>query len=77
MQLIRQQRVEVNFLPPSQASPAPAEVILSRAQRAHTRLSWEMRLARNARSTEAGQVNISLFGVPETFAEAVGLSTRS
>jgi hypothetical protein len=49
MQLVRHQRVEVNLPPPSAASPGPAEVILSRAQRAHARLSREERRARNAR----------------------------
>jgi hypothetical protein len=48
MQLVRHQRIEVN-LPPSAASPRKGEVILSRAQRAHARLSWAERLARNAR----------------------------
>jgi hypothetical protein len=69
MQLVRHQRIEVCILPPSTAaSPTNADVILSRAQRAHSRLSWETRLTRNARSTAAGQVTIKLFGVPEGFA---------
>lgn len=52
-----------------------ADVILSRAQRAHSRLSWAERLARNARDSTAGQVTIKLFGVPETFAIFLGLPT--
>jgi len=43
-------------------------VILSRAQRAHFRLSWATRLARNGRPPAAGQITIKLFGVPEGFA---------
>ena len=39
MQLVRHQHIEVSLLPPTAASPRPAEVILSRAQRAHYRLS--------------------------------------
>ncbi len=39
---------------PAASSPTTPDVILSRAQRAHTRLSWETRLARNARSTGSG-----------------------
>ena len=36
--------------PPSvEARPRAAKELLSRAQRAHTCLSWEARLARNAR----------------------------
>ncbi len=49
MQLVRHQRLEVSLSPPAAASPATADVILSRAQRAHSRLSWAERLARNAR----------------------------
>ena len=52
-----------------------ADVILSRAQRAHSRLSWEERLARNARPPTAGQVTIKLFGIPEAFAASLGLAT--
>ncbi len=73
MQLVRHQRIDVSLLPPSTAAPAPAEAILSRAQRARTRLSWETRLARNARSTAAGQITIRLFGVPQPFADQLGL----
>src|SRR5437016_8717626 len=48
MQLVRQQRIEVSLSPPG-TSPPTTDVILSRAQRAHSRLSWAERLARNAR----------------------------
>jgi hypothetical protein len=75
MQLVRHQRIEVNLPPPTAASPRKAEVILSRAQRAHSRLSWEERLARNARVPTASQVTIRLFGVPEGFATSLGLAT--
>ena len=61
MQLVRHQRIEVSLLPPAAASPRKAEVILSRAQRAHSRLSWAERFARNARVPTASQVTIRLF----------------
>ena len=73
MQLVRHQRIEVSLPPPAAASPPIADVILSRAQRAHSRLSWATRLARNGRSPTAGQITIKLFGVPEGFAELLGL----
>ena len=57
MQLTRQQRIEISLSSPT-ASPPIAEVILSRAQLAHSRLSWTQRLARNARPATAGQVTI-------------------
>jgi hypothetical protein len=72
MQLIRQQRVEVNLPPPTPALH-PTDAVLSRAQRAHTRLSWAERLTCNARFTEAGQIALKLFGVPEDFAVFLGL----
>src|SRR2546428_1408459 len=47
---------------------------LSRAQRAHSRLSWAERLARNARPLTAGRVAIKLCGVPQAFATRLGLT---
>ena len=75
MQLVRHQRIEVSLPPPAAPSPRTADVILSRAQRAHSRLSWAERLARNARVPTARQVTIRLFGVPESFATSLGLAT--
>src|SRR5260221_1746365 len=75
MQLVRHQHIEVSLQPPVAASPGEAEVILSRAQRAHSRLSWPERLARNVRVPTANQVTIRLFGVPEAFATSLGLAT--
>jgi hypothetical protein len=75
MQLVRHQHVEVSLPPPTAVSPGKAEVIISRAQRAHSRLSWAERLARNARVPTANQVTIRLFGVPEAFASSLGLAT--
>ena len=75
MRLVRHQRIEVSLPPPTAASLCRAEVILSRAQRAHSRLSWAERLARNARVPTASQMTIRLFGVPEGFAASLGLAT--
>jgi hypothetical protein len=75
MQLVRHQRIEVSLPPAATASRGLAEVILSRAQRAHSRLSWAERLARNARTPAAGHVTIKLFGIPEIFAASLGLAT--
>ena len=74
-QLVRHQRIEVSLSPPAAAQPASADVILSRAQRAHSRLSWQARLARNARPATAGPVTIKLFGIPAPFAASLGLVT--
>jgi hypothetical protein len=75
MQLVRHQRIEVSPPPATVASPRKAEEVLSRAQRAHTRLSWQERLARNALAPTAGPIMIKLFGIPESFAASLGLAT--
>jgi hypothetical protein len=75
MQLVRHQRIEMSLSPPTAASPPIASVILSRAQRAHSRLCWTERLVRNERSQTSGKVTIKLFGVPTAFATSLGLAT--
>jgi hypothetical protein len=75
IQLVRHQRMEVSLSPPALASPPSGEVILSRAQRAHSRLCWQERLARNVRPPTAAPVTIKLFGVPAPFAALLGLAT--
>jgi hypothetical protein len=75
IQFVRHQRLEMSLSPPIAASPPIAEVILSRAQRARYRLSWQERLARNARVAAAGPVTIRMFGVPAAVAAALGLVT--
>jgi len=72
MQLVRDQHIEVR-LAESQTSPTPQPLILSRAQRAHSRFSWAERLTRNVRAPAEGQVTIKLFGVPDHFASFLGL----
>jgi len=76
MQLLRRQRADVTLeqaLPPHPDASPP---ILSRAQRAHYRLSEAERLARNARAPTASRPTITLFGVPDAFAAFLGLSTQ-
>jgi len=74
MQLVCQQRIEVSLSPPTATAPPTAEAILSRAERAHSRLSWAERFARNARVPTADRVTIRLFGVPDDFATWLGLT---
>lgn len=74
--LLRSQRVEIQMeaeqapLPPLPSPP------LSRAERAHARLTWDQRRARNARALTAERVTIQLFGVPEHLATGLGLTER-
>jgi hypothetical protein len=50
----------------------PTEEVFTRAQRAHWRLSWDQRLARNARSPDAPTLTVTLHGLPASFAHAFG-----
>ncbi len=75
LQLLRHQRVEVQVQRGLSASPDLTPAPLSRTQRAHYRLDWSERLARNARVPTANLVTIKLFGVPEDFATSLGLAT--
>ncbi len=73
-EVVRAQPVDIGCAPELPAtSPTSAEVVLSRAQRAHMRLSWETQLARNARRGTADQLTLTLFGVPNDFARHLGL----
>jgi hypothetical protein len=74
IQLLRSQCVEIEIGPPPSASFTVEPVPLSRAERAHYRLTWGERLARNARLKAAGQVTIKLCGVPQDFATTPGLA---
>jgi hypothetical protein len=73
---MRGQRVEVQVEPGGAPSPpAEAPPPLSRAERAHWRLSWAERLERNARASTADPVTIRLYGVPAAFVTPLGLAT--
>jgi hypothetical protein len=41
----------------------------------HYRLSWDERLARNARTDQAERIRLTLFGIPERLATFLGLAT--
>jgi hypothetical protein len=75
IQLVRHQRIEMSLSPPVATSPPATDLILSRAQRAHSRLSFQERLACNARPLIAHQIMIKLFGIPVPFATWLGLTT--
>jgi hypothetical protein len=73
MQLVRSQRVDVHLEQALQVQPATHTPVLTRSQRAHCRLSWEARQARNALAPGASQITIKLFGVPAAFAAFLGV----
>jgi hypothetical protein len=71
IQILRHQQVMVQV----EAKPTTLAIRftpLSRAERAHVRLSWEKRLARNAHPPGKRQVTIKLCGVPDQFAGFLG-----
>lgn len=74
MQLLRHQRVEVQGEQGLSAVPTLPPAPLSRAQRAHYRLTFQERLTRNARVSTTAQVTVKLFGVPEGFATWLGFA---
>jgi hypothetical protein len=76
--VVRSETVEVMEGPTTQLCSPPTlsalscETVMTRAERAHWRLSWEQRLARNARPSNAPQLVITLHGLPTTFASIFG-----
>jgi hypothetical protein len=73
VKLLRHQRIDIQLSETAPPAQSPPVRLLSRAERAHYRLSWAERLARNARRSAAPDVAIKLFGIPDTFATALGL----
>ena len=47
--------------------------VQTRAQRAHWRLSWGERMARNARLSTASPLEVTIHGLPAAFAQSFGL----
>jgi hypothetical protein len=76
MQRLRHQQMMVQL-----ESKAPTRAVmstrLSRAERAHARLAWEARLARNVQTPGKGRVTITRFGVPDHVADVLGLRSAS
>jgi len=74
VQLLRSQRVDVQHAHDREIRAALSPPTLSRAQRAHYRLSFAERFARNVWVSSASRPIITLFGVPETFSGFLGLA---
>ncbi len=81
LKVVRSETVCLTSSPSPVPSPAPSppQSVLTRAQRAHWRLSWEQRLARNARPPDASPLLVTLHGLPALFAQSFGfdLLTRA
>ena len=71
---LHRQRLDVQMEQALSLSPDASPLPLSRAQRAHYRLSFPERLARNARAPTASRITLKLFGIPEAVATSLGLT---
>jgi hypothetical protein len=74
LDLLRAQTVTVTLIPKQPASDAAPSTPYTRRQRAHWRLSWAQRLARNACPANQAQARIHLFGIPPTVSTALDLA---
>ncbi len=75
LKVVRSETVSLTESFPSPTQPSTtvlSETVLTRAERAHWRLSWEQRLARNARPSDSPRLFVTLHGLPATFASAFG-----
>ena len=70
LKVIRNETVRLTSGPQPEPSPltTPAENVLTRPRR----LSWEQRVIRNARSSNAPRLCVTLHGLPATFARSFG-----
>src|SRR5215210_1657613 len=70
---LRRQTVTVEVLPVVVRAPPAGPRLWTRAERAHRRLSWAARLARNALPPGTITSRVTLFGIPPQLAEFLGL----
>ena len=74
--LMRSQTVSLTraATPTADHTGATHPPILTRAERAHWRLTWDQRLARNACPTTAPPLTLTIHGLPATFANVYGFA---
>ena len=74
--LMRSQTVSLTraATPTADHTVATHPPILTRAERAHWRLTWDQRLARNACLTTAPPLTLTIHGLPATFANVYGFA---
>ena len=79
LKVIRSETVTFSWGPLETAEQAPetSEKVVTRARRAHYRLSWEERLARNASPSDAPTLTFTLHGLPITFVAAFGFALQA
>jgi len=72
---LHRQRLSVQVEPALKRTGASSPPTITRAERAHYRLSWDERLARNAQDATAERITLTLFGIPDRVAAFLGLAT--
>jgi hypothetical protein len=79
LQLLRRETATFSWEPARlpELLPQDGEALLTREQRAHYRLSWSQRLARNARPADAPRLMVLLHGLPARFFETFGSSAQA
>jgi hypothetical protein len=73
IRVLRTQTVQITLRSPQpeENPPVSYEEVRTRAQRAHWRLSWLQRMARNARLPTASPLEITIYGLPAALAQYV------
>jgi hypothetical protein len=74
LDLLHSQTVIVTLIPTLSPPEQPPSLPLTRRQRAHWRLSWSQRLARNAVPAHQAQARIHLYGIPPTISAVLNLA---
>lgn len=64
--------VTMGATPAEEQAEVTKEQVITRAQRAHWRLSWDERLARNVRPSTAPSLTLTIHGLAATFANVYG-----
>ena len=79
LKVVRSEMVVVTTKDPfmQNQSEVPMRHVITRAQRAHWRLSWDERFARNRRTSTAKPLSITIHGLPATFATVYGFPLLS
>jgi hypothetical protein len=76
LKVVRSEQVVMTMgAPPTdKQTDATAVPVITRAKRAHWRLSWKQRLARNARPVTARPLTVTIHGLPDTFTHVYGFA---
>ena len=76
LHLLRTQTVELTFRAPplEEDLSTNRDDVQTRAGRAHWRMTWQQRMARNARPSSAPLLSITIYGLPAAFALYLGVS---